>query len=152
MKVPDQSSTVVRCPVTQVRGKRVDTATVKCLLDVSLAAIRDEGYFFCDDPTCSVVYFSTDGSHRFYIQDIRERVYQKEPSSEDVLVCYCFRYTQGQIVREVQSTGRSTISEDITNNIIAGKCACDWRNPQGSCCIGNVKRIVAAYRSPSSGN
>jgi hypothetical protein len=73
---------------------------------------------------------------------VRERVYQKEPDSEDVFVCYCFRHTPGSIRAELITTGESTVVEVINTGIHAGQCACDIRNPQGACCLGNVSAVV----------
>jgi hypothetical protein len=121
------------CPVTKTRGKRVDTATVKCLLSVSLAAVQDTPYFFCSEPDCDVVYFS--GEQMFTRDQVRERVYQKESDNPDVPVCYCFGYTVDDVLHQ------DNVVEAINAGIRAGQCACDWRNPQGSCCLGNVKRL-----------
>ena len=32
--------------------------------------------------------------------------------------------------------------DDIHAGINAGQCACDLRNPQGSCCLGNVRGLI----------
>lgn len=39
---------------------------------------------------------------------------------------------------------RYKLSADITAGIRAGQCACDLRNPQGICCLGNVRRLIGA--------
>ncbi len=130
------------CPVSGTKGKRVDTATVKCLLSVSLREVQDTQYYFCRDADCSVVYFTSDGTQIFSLSEVRERVYQKEPDSSSVLVCYCFRYTVGDIRQEAERTNTSPIVEAIHAGIRADQCACDWRNPQGDCCLGNIKTLV----------
>ncbi len=135
------STPVGGCPINGQPGKPVHGQTVKALIAVSLRAVSDGLYRFCPDPDCPVVYFSLDGSQTFATSELRERVYQKEPSTQDVWVCYCFRHTVG----EVQSAGHATqqaIIEDITHGIQAGQCASDLRNPQGSCCLGNVQTLV----------
>ena len=130
------------CPVTRTQGKKVDGATVKSLLSVSLRAVQDVQYYFCRESNCDVVYFSEDGEQLFYTQDIRERVYQKEPHNPDVLICYCFRHSLGDIRQELESTGKTSTIDDINTGIQTGQCACDWRNPQGDCCLGNVHRLI----------
>lgn len=132
------------CPQSGSKGKRVDGATVKAMLAVSLTEVRDTSYFFCKDADCPVVYFSEDGAQIFTIDQLRERVYQKEPDSDDVFVCYCFRYTLGSIRAEANLTSESAVIEAINAGIQAGQCACDIRNPQGSCCLGNVSAAVNA--------
>ncbi len=133
------------CPITQTVGKRVDSATLKSMLAVSLHQVQDIDYFFCRESNCEVVYFSADGKQVFKTHEVRERVFQKEPDSSDVLICYCFRHTPGSIRAEIENTGGSTVVEDINQGIKAGQCACDWRNPQGDCCLGNVSSLIKKY-------
>jgi hypothetical protein len=87
------------------------------------------------------VYFSPDDGQTFTVAQIRERVYQKEPNSQDVFICYCFRYKIGDILTATPEA-RNAIVEDINTGINAGQCACDLRNPQGSCCLGNVHGLI----------
>src|SRR5207253_9763324 len=109
------------------------------LLSVSLRAVLDEvTYLFCRTPDCQTVYFAPDGQQAFTVGQVRERVYQKEPDSADVQICYCFRYTAGD-VRSAPPARQSMIIADINLGIQLGQCACDIRNPQGTCCLGNVR-------------
>src|SRR5450432_589397 len=135
------------CPVSGTKGKLVDTATVKCLLNMSLTAVSGTLYYFCRDAHCPVVYFTSDGTQIFKLPEVRERVYQKEPDSDSVMVCYCFRYTLGDIRLEATKSHTSQIVEAINAGIRAGQCACDWRNPQGDCCLGNVTTLVAKFHA-----
>lgn len=130
------------CPSCGRKGKVVDGQTVKALLAVSLLQVTREPYLFCRTPECPVVYFSADGMQTFTTEQVRERVYQKEPQAEDVPVCYCFRHTVGSIRAEIEHTGGSTVVEEIMAGTRAGYCACDIRNPQGACCLGNVGALV----------
>ncbi len=132
------------CPVNGQPGMPVPGQTVKALLAVSLRTLGDTEYRFCADEQCAVVYFSTDGSHLFTSADLRERVYQKERSTSTVWVCYCFRHTVGD-VQTADHTTQQAIITDIVQGIQAGQCACDLRNPQGSCCLGNVRTLVKAH-------
>jgi len=128
------------CPHCGEKGKTVSGQTVKSLIAVSLRSVHEEtGYFFCREQFCPVVYFTGDGQHTFKREHLRERVYQKEPDNLDVLMCYCFQYSVGDIksAREEQQA----IIADINAGIKAGQCACDLRNPQGSCCLGNIRKL-----------
>src|SRR5574341_27186 len=129
------------CPECGQTAKPVQGQTVKALLAVSLRQVREVAYLFCRTQTCPVVYFSPDGAQTFTVEQVRERVYQKEPEADDVFVCYCFRYTVGQ-VRAASPEGRRVIVNDVNAGINAGQCACDLRNPQGSCCLGNVRGLI----------
>lgn len=129
------------CPVCAEKGKPIHGQTVKALLSVSLRQVQDVEYLFCNTQTCPVVYFSPDGKRTFTVEQIRERVYQKEPDAEEVFVCYCFRHTVGDI-RAASSEDRANLVDDINTGINAEQCACDLRNPQGSCCLGNVRGLT----------
>jgi len=129
------------CPECGHTGRPVQGQTVKALLAVTLRAVRDAEYLFCRTQTCPVVYFSPDGRHSFMIGEVREGVYQKEPAPADVPICYCFRYTVGN-VRDATAEGQGAIWVGINAGIEAGQCACDLRNPQGACCLGNVRRLT----------
>jgi hypothetical protein len=132
----------IACPTNQQTGKAVDSLTLKALLAVPLTQMTSAEYRFCRDPNCPTVYYSTDGSQLFDEQALREKVYQKHPGEDDILVCYCFRHTVGSIGAELCATGTSTAIDSINAGIEAGRCACDIRNPQGSCCLGNVHTVV----------
>lgn len=125
------------CPICKNKGKKVDTATVKALLAISLRHLSDVPYYFCATANCDVVYFSEDGKQTFGKEQVREPVYQKESVTDDLLICYCFQHH----VHDVHANGAS-IAMDIREGIKQGQCACDWRNPQGDCCLGNVLQLM----------
>jgi hypothetical protein len=131
-----------RCPACDSKGKKVDSLTLKAMLNVSLLAARDAPYFFCRTADCEVVYFSGDGRQTFTKTQVREPVFQKETHNDEVFVCYCFRHSPATIRAEWLRTGQSTVIEEINAGIKAGQCACEIRNPQGSCCLGNVSKVV----------
>jgi len=129
------------CPNCGKAGKAVEGQTVKAMLSVTLRDFQNTEYFFCRTPTCPVVYFSADGGQTFDQTQVRERIYQKEPQTDDVLICYCFRHTAGE-VRRASKEQRFAILDDINAGIQADQCACDLRNPQASCCLGNVRALL----------
>jgi hypothetical protein len=111
------------------------------MLAVSLNQIKNSPYYFCPNRDCAAVYFSEDGLQTFHKNEVRERVYQKEPEAADVFVCYCFQHTVGEVLNTTPE-GHTTILDDINAGIKAQQCACDLRNPQGSCCLGNVRSVI----------
>jgi hypothetical protein len=134
------------CPTNGKAGKRVDAQTIKSLLALPLSELRSDQYFFCRAGDCPTVYYSEDGAQIFEENDLRERVYQKHTADERVLICYCFRYTPAAIRQELRDTGNSTVAASIIDGIQAEQCACDIRNPQGSCCLGNVNSFVKSLQ------
>lgn len=134
------------CPTNHQVGKALDSLTLKAMLAVPLTALRSTEYLFCPDPQCATVYYSADGTQLFDEITLRDQVYQKHPREDEVLVCYCFRHTIGSIWAELRATGMSTVVDSINKGIQEGKCACDIRNPQGSCCLGNVRALIKQLR------
>lgn len=126
------------CPVCAEPGQPVPGQTIKSLLAVSLRQLRAEVYRFCATPACRVVYFSDD-AHTFTEAMVRERVFQKHPEAADTLVCYCFQYAVGDAAVAAE---HARIVTAIRAGIQAGQCACDLRNPQGTCCLGNVLALA----------
>jgi hypothetical protein len=137
------------CPLSGTQGRKVDGATVKSLLSTSLRSVRDVPYYFCHEPECDVVYFSEDGEQTFYKQEVRERVYQKEAHDPATPICYCFRHTRADIEQDIAEKGETGVIDDIKQGIQAGQCACDLRNPQGDCCLGNVLSLVKRLKQGS---
>ena len=135
------------CPECGKTGKPIQGQTVKAVISWSLRELQDVQYLFCRTQTCPVVYFSASGEQTFTVDQVREKVYQKEPEVEDVLICYCFNHTVGEL-RSASPEGRAGIMDDINTGINAGQCACDLRNPQGSCCLGNVRGMLKQLENP----
>jgi hypothetical protein len=130
------------CPTNGKLGKKVDTQIVKAMLSISLMNVEDVQYYFCRESDCPTVYYSADGSQTFVETDLRERVYQKHPQDETVFICYCFSHTPASIRSEIKEKGQSSVISLINEGIHSGKCACDIRNPQGDCCLGNVSKLI----------
>ena len=70
-----------------------------------------------------------------------ENIYQKESSSQDVFICYYFRYKADDIMTATQEA-QNAIVDNINTGINAGQCACNLRNPQGSCSLGNMLGLI----------
>lgn len=138
------------CSTCQTKGRAVNTQTIKAMLAVSLTTLRASSYHFCHTPDCPVVYFATDGQQIFRKHDLRERVYQKHESNDAVWVCYCFRHSLDTIRADLATTGVSTVVDQIKAGIAAEQCACDIRNPQGDCCLGNVLALLKRLKTDTS--
>lgn len=114
----------------------MDRITVKALLRPgALARLSAHEHRFCGTPECPVVYFGHE--EVFGREELTVAVFQKEPRGARI-VCYCFAITEKDIRREILDTGRATASDRITGLVKADRCACEVKNPQGSCCLGNV--------------
>ena len=141
------TTAAAECPTNGQVGKPVDSLTLKSVLAVPLTRVQIDSYRFCSTPDCPTVYYRSDGGQCFDESDLRERVFQKHPTEDDVFVCYCFRYTFRD-VRQAAAKGRGDeILSVINAGIHAGQCACDIRNLQGTCCLGNVRAVINARNS-----
>ena len=136
------NETSFTCPQGNNRGKPVQRITLKSLLRPSaLERLEPQSdYRFCDTPECPVVYFSPQGD-TFTTQDLKVPVFQKD-NGNDVYVCYCFGWSRQRLQNELVTIGQSTAIDCITAHIKAKRCGCEVNNPQGSCCLINVKRTL----------
>jgi hypothetical protein len=105
-----------------------------------LHEVTKPGFHFCRSAECDLVYFHPDGE-RLTKADVRVRVGLKE-KKDPVPLCYCFGFTEAMVLKEIESLGVCTIPERINGEMNAERCACEIRNPQGSCCFGNVTAAV----------
>lgn len=129
-----------RCAVCDQPGRTVDPITVKALLKPeALARLTAPAHRFCSTPSCPVVYFGE--GEAFDRNEVVAPVFQKEPAG-DRTVCYCFAIGEADLRREIAKTAHSTAAQRITEHVQAGRCACEIKNPQGSCCLGNVATTV----------
>ncbi len=134
-----------RCPECGHAGRKVQQITLKALLrPAALERLSEREHRFCATPTCPVVYFG--GDTAFLREEVLVPVFEKEPEGART-VCYCFAVCEGQIRREVEASGRSAAADRIKALVRAERCACEVRNPQGSCCLGNVTSVAKAASS-----
>ena len=90
-------------------------------------ALKEQAYYFCDDPHCEVVYFGIDKSI-IRKDQLRTKVGIKE-TSEDALICYCFGVTKAQALTNEQA--KAFVIEKTKNSL----CSCTTHNPSGRCCL-----------------
>ncbi len=138
---PTLGSHAVQCPQCGVAGRTVAIQTVRALVTVSLRNLEPDGYRFCANPDCAIVYYTDKHLQSISSDQIRELVYQKAAGREHTLICYCFQHTVGAL-RFGDGAQRTLILADIRLGIREGQCACDMRNPQGRCCLGNIQHLI----------
>jgi Zinc binding domain len=141
---PPHGSADIACPGCGKKGTRIDPITLKALLTGGgLRRGVPPSPRFCATAGCPVVYFDNAVPVRFEEELLLVRVHAKHPDDERCPVCYCFGYAPKSI-RSAAASGRSTASEDIAREVKAGRCACEVKNPKGSCCLGDVTRAESA--------
>lgn len=137
-----------QCPVCGAPGKPVQRITLDALLKPESRAkipVQDE-FCFCRTADCDVVYFQPHEA-LFRKEDLSVPVGLKEPANPNAPVCYCFGWTPQKIHADIETMGHGTVIEQIKAQVKAGNCYCEVTNPQGSCCLGNVSRVVQRYLS-----
>jgi hypothetical protein len=129
------------CPRCGQPGRPVALRTLKHHVKPEHLKTVEAGQFhFCRTAGCDVVYFNDSGIV-LTRADVRERIGLKE-TADPVPLCYCFGFTEKMALDEIRVTGRCTIPQRIAAEVKAGHCACEIRNPQGSCCLGDVTSVV----------
>jgi hypothetical protein len=130
------------CPQDGTKGKPVQLITLKSLLvPVALEQLNPaSAYGFCPSTNCPIVYFSEQGQ-TFTTADLKVPVFQKNVD-ENVFACYCFGWSRQRIREELNQSGKSNAVDMITTHIKAKRCGCEVNNPQGSCCLENVRSVV----------
>lgn len=96
--------------------------------------LREEQYYFCDDPKCNVVYFGLNGSV-INKSELRTKVGIKE-QDEDTLICYCFG------ISKMSAKQNTKIKDYVTKNTKEKLCACDIQNPSGRCCLKDFPKYI----------
>ena len=129
------------CPASVSPGVAVDILTVKALLtETAMRRLMPGEYRFCADAGCPAVYVAADGQP-FTTADVRVPVWQKLPFGDRV-ICYCFGESEASIRSEFESAGDSKAVDRVRDHIARERCACEVRNPRGTCCLGDVIAAV----------
>ena len=131
------------CPSCDAKGRAVKPVTVEALVSESARRRvgRRDGFRFCPEPACDVAYFHPGSGERFTRAEVKVRIGQKETTPPRT-VCYCFHHTVEEIEADVTQTGASGIPDEITEKCRQGLDRCEETNPQGACCLGNVRHAL----------
>jgi len=135
-------SSAPHCPTCGHKTKRVSAVTMRAMLDPDALASLDgvEGFRFCSGATCPTVYAKEGRDETVGAAQLRLPVFQKS-DDPDRLICYCFRHTLREVMRDAQSD-EPHIADDIRDKCHGGLDHCEQENPQGSCCLGNIARVA----------
>ena len=90
-------------------------------------ALKEQVYYFCDDPQCDVVYFGID-DFTILKEQLRTTVGIKE-TSNDTLICYCFG------VSKLEALTNDEAKAFVVEQTKSSTCSCSTHNPSGRCCL-----------------
>ncbi|HAO78674.1 MAG TPA: (2Fe-2S)-binding protein [Verrucomicrobia subdivision 3 bacterium] len=140
---PPVSEIKTACPRCGQEGRNVSATTLESLLHPAVRLRRRslDGFRFCATPKCDAAYFYPASGDIIICAGVRVPIFQKGAEPER-LVCYCFQHTVAEIQREVRATGISRTAYDIKAKCAQSLDDCEHTNPQGSCCLGNVQRVI----------
>ena len=99
-------------------------------------------YQYCPNSSCGVVYFDAAGS-MFAHREVQVAIGDKDGAAT-ATVCYCFGETLERMREEFRATGRVEAVSRVRAHIASRRCACDLRNPRGTCCLGDLIAAAAA--------
>ncbi|MCH8300961.1 MAG: (2Fe-2S)-binding protein [Candidatus Marinimicrobia bacterium] len=135
--------TKAECPQSGTQSRKVLHETLENLIvqDKRYLISKDVQYYFCSDTDCPVVYFSNIDVPLFEKSDLSVKVFAKD-KGEDVNVCYCFDWTRKRLSDQIRTTGSSTALDEIGEEVRAGNCECERKNPEGVCCLGAVQNFL----------
>ncbi len=122
--------------------------TVKNLVRDHTRAPALISYSFCRTVDCEVVYFSD--QIVFTKRYLKVRVGIKE-TKDPIPLCYCFDYSRGDIRRDIEATGKTSVLEEIKAEVQGGFCACEVKNPSGTCCLGDITRAIQEAKKIAAG-
>lgn len=118
------------CPANGKKYSQVSSITIKHHIKAPWSrSLSNQGYYFCSDPECEVVYFGQDDSV-IGKAAVRTEVGLKEKSA-NALVCYCYGVTKGE------AAGNPHIRDFVIAETKQQHCACKTRNPSGKCCLAD---------------
>ena len=119
---------ICKCPVNGHTYNQVPYVTllyhVKNAWQVNL---KQQKYYFCDDPECDVVYFGEDAS-LINKNQLRTHIGIKSQAA-DAMICYCFGIDRITALKQ-PSTRDFIIQQTRLKN-----CSCKTHNPSGRCCL-----------------
>lgn len=121
------------CPSNGEQYSSVSTATIRHhIKDPWAWQPKNQGYYFCSAPDCSVVYFGQDNS--VIESDSLRTLVGVKSESNDALVCYCYGITNAE------ANNNPLTRQFVVQEKKSGNCACTARNPSGRCCLANFPK------------
>jgi hypothetical protein len=144
------TKTTRACPRCGNSGRAVSATTLENLVRVEArAALASPGAYFCATAGCEVVYFD-DLGETVPTDGCRVAVFQKETSPRRP-VCYCFEHSVEDLLAATEADGSNAIVDEIMEACRKGLDRCEEANPQGRCCLGNVRGLLRATRDGGCG-
>jgi hypothetical protein len=136
------------CPTCGQATRAIKPITLRSLLTESARSqvVSFEGFRFCPSTSCELLYVQPETNLVFGADAVTVSVFQKSTEATRP-VCYCFEHSVSEVRQEATQPGDSQIVESITDKCRKGEDLCEETNPQGSCCLGNVRAVIRQTRA-----
>jgi len=133
------------CPRCGSVGKPVPHATVARFVSAeALAALGSGEPRFCPHPACAVAYYAPLGA-AILKEQLSVRVGFKETEGPRP-ICHCFGHSMESLAEEWATKGSISAVIDVMAKVRAGECHCEELNPQGICCLTELRRAVLSLQ------
>lgn len=133
------------CPSCHTLGQPVPRTTVaRFVSPEALASLGSGEPRFCLHPKCPVAYYAPLGS-AIPKDALSVRLGVKETDGPHT-VCYCFGHTVESLAAEWKEKGSVSAVIDVMAKARAGQCRCEELNPQGVCCLPQLRRTVLSLQ------
>ena len=96
--------------------------------------IKEDDFFFCDNPRCEMAYFSDDTQ----IEKVKLRAFQPQ---QQAMLCYCFGISIAAYQEALVNEQAEPINTFILDNTRDGLCACEIKNPSSRCCWAKLQQL-----------
>lgn len=133
---PAQFPGVHRCPVNGKTYKQVNSKALMHHISTPWSRdLQSQGFYFCTDPDCKIVYFGED-DEMIVVSEIRTNPWQKNQHS-DATLCHCFGITYEQAEKDPKL--KAYVIRQTKNAL----CSCETSNPSGRCCLKDFPVLKA---------
>ncbi|MFW9778414.1 MAG: hypothetical protein ACFFE8_06120 [Candidatus Heimdallarchaeota archaeon] len=133
------------CPISGTNGLALRKITMTNHVHPAYwVHLTEEGFYFCSERGCPVVYFNNMTKSYFGRSDLRVAVMQKmEIRTEGRPMCYCTGVLEEQILYELLIKKCCDSLQDIKEYTGANKGKdCKITNPAGRCCGKWIKEVI----------
>lgn len=136
---------LLSCPRCGSVGQPVPRETVARFAPDHLEALGAGEIRFCPDPRCSATYYSPTGA---WVDKavLPVRIGLKESEGPRPL-CTCFGHSYESLAAEYRATGAISAVIEVGAQARAGACRCAETNPQGVCCLTEMRKAVLAVQN-----
>lgn len=133
------------CPSCGSVGKTVARTTVaRFITPEALTSLGSGEPRFCPHPACPVAYYAPLGA-AIPKDQLSVRLGLKETEGTRP-VCYCFNHSVESLAAEWKEKGCVSAVMEVMAKVRAGECHCEELNPQGTCCLPELRRTVLSLQ------